>query len=36
MKCDECGFQHCVANESYTEYYCEFFDEDVPKEFGWI
>lgn len=34
MKCDKCKFEHCVSNESYTEYYCEIFDEDVPKEFA--
>lgn len=34
MKCDNCKFEHCVSNESYTEYYCEIFDEDVPEEFA--
>lgn len=34
MKCDKCGFEHCESNESYTEYYCEIFDEDVPEEFA--
>lgn len=34
MKCDKCKFEHCVSNESYTEYYCEIFDEDVPEEFA--
>ena len=34
MKCDKCKFEHCVSNESYTEYYCELFDEDVPEEFA--
>lgn len=34
MKCDECRFQNCVANKSYTEYYCELFGDDVPEEFA--
>lgn len=34
MKCDECKFECCVSNESYTEYYCELFGEDVPEEFA--
>lgn len=34
MKCDKCGFEHCVSNECGTEYYCELFDEDIPEEFA--
>lgn len=34
MKCNQCGFEHCESNESYTEYYCELFGEDIPKEFA--
>lgn len=34
MKCDKCEFQRCESNESYTEYYCELFGEDVPEEFA--
>ena len=34
MKCDKCQFEHCVSNESYTEYYCEIFGDDVPEEFA--
>lgn len=34
MKCNQCGFGHCSSNENGTEYYCEIFGEDVPKEFA--
>lgn len=34
MKRDKCIFEHCESNECYTEYYCELFGEDIPKEFA--
>lgn len=34
MKCDKCKFEHCQSSECGTEYYCEIFGDDVPKEFA--
>lgn len=34
MKCNKCKFERCESNESYTDYYCEIFGDDVQEEFA--
>lgn len=34
MKCNKCRFEYCQSNKYGTEYYCEVFGDDVPKEFA--